>query len=535
MATPTLYKIKRDFTVLTVNCDDANYITFVKNATNETIYVQGDKGFKFPENCSVLESDIESCDKYISVVALLENNASLRSLDSETRTEACTDIHKYVCDVPVQHILEHSLVNDATEELFSFITERRCCEASENDFCDLTLEDIARIPLLNMRRVSVFPNIIKSSLQQCLHPSPLKHPGMVSSIPEGWLMKGNTHEGIQVAKPSPLSSPLPPAEIAEITEITEITVPTLSIQDNPVTNTYKKPATESKESKESNKSNKSNKSHTQEETQETPENVIVSFKKLNRLMTNTYNFEESLHSMTLDIIAVYLKGQKLLYIEAKVYCEQHLYALMLPAIVITALCSVISANLSSYVYGGVIVSCMTALNSCSLSLVTYLKLDAKAEAHKMTAYSFEKIQSECEFSSGRILFSDPKITLLAMMDGIGSQVKDIKEKNQFILPESVRHRFPNLYNINVFSEVKRIQNQEIIYMNDMRNLIRIGEGLQDHSELEENVREQKQLFQSLIMYRDEYIKIDTDFRKEINQYINTTNLRWFNCCNWLKT
>jgi hypothetical protein len=276
--------------------------------------------------------------------------------------------------------------------------------------------------------------------------------------------------------------------------------------------------------------------------QKEPENVVINFKQSAAPLSKTYNFEESLHSFTLDIICVYLKGQKLLYIEAKVYCEQYLYALMLPAIMITAICSVISIALNTYTFGGIIVSCFAAVNSFILSLITYLKLDAKAEAHKMTAYSFEKLQSVCEFSSGRILFSDPKLKLLEIMDDIGNQVKDIKEKNQFILPEAIRHKFPILYSTNVFSEVKRIQNREIILMNTMTNLInegkvlqkRIDEGKDEEANLNANIERQDNVFVELIHHRKRYIDIDNEFKAEIDANIKQSEKYRNNWCQWLK-
>jgi hypothetical protein len=64
---------------------------------------------------------------------------------------------------------------------------------------------------------------------------------------------------------------------------------------------------------------------------------IVTFREVCDILNQNYNYEESIKSTTLDIISVYLRGQKILYIEAKTYCEQQLYALMLPTIAITAL------------------------------------------------------------------------------------------------------------------------------------------------------------------------------------------------------
>jgi dTDP-glucose pyrophosphorylase len=170
-------------------------------------------------------------------------------------------------------------------------------------------------------------------------------------------------------------------------------------------------------------------------------------------------------------------------------------------------------------------------------------LDAKAEAHKMTAYSFEKLQSMCEFSSGRILFDDKELTLLKLMEEIGNNVKDIKEKNQFILPEAIRYRFPYLYSTNVFAEVKQIQNSELILTNDMQNLIEEGKYLKrdidegkstDIAKYEKILKDQKYSFEKLIKYREHYMEIDERFKREIDRNIRRTEKSRVNCCQWLK-
>jgi len=292
-------------------------------------------------------------------------------------------------------------------------------------------------------------------------------------------------------------------------------------------------------------------------------NEPITYKELNKKLSDTYNFEECIQSTTIDIISVYLKGQKLLYIEAKVYCEQNLYALMLPAIFINAICSILSLILRDYSSGALVVSSLTAINSFILTLVTYLKLDAKAEAHKTTAYSFEKLQSLCEFSSGRLLFMDKKVSPSELVEEIATQVKDIKDKNQFILPEYIRYKFPVLYTTNVFAEVKRIQINEILLMNKLKILINDGLLIQqkikdnnidldipnDNSELyqklkdenkkysidlDKNYTKQNDAFDDIIKYRTQYIDIDRNFKLEIEEYIQNKK----SSCNyflWLKT
>jgi hypothetical protein len=175
---------------------------------------------------------------------------------------------------------------------------------------------------------------------------------------------------------------------------------------------------------------------------------------------------------------MYLKGQKILYIEAKTLCEQRLSYLMLPTICITAICSVISIALKEYQYGALIVSSLNALNFFFLNLINYLKLDAKAEAHRVSAYKFDRIQSKLEFNSGKILFiKGASKELEKLINETQNDVREIKETNQFVLPEDIRHNYPRLNTINVFSEVKKIQFEEIMLVNQLKDIMNLRQKL----------------------------------------------------------
>jgi len=197
----------------------------------------------------------------------------------------------------------------------------------------------------------------------------------------------------------------------------------------------------------------------------------VTFSDVATELKESYNFEESVTSTSLDILALYLKGQKILHMESKTLCEKRLNTLMLPAIIISSLCAILNFALQNTSYGAVLISCFNVANAFLMSLVSYLKLDSKAQAHQSSAYKYQKLESECEFNSGRVLFIKESTDLANIVDDVHNRVLEIKESNQFIIPEQIRYRFHQIYSTNVFTLVKAIQTQEIIYINDLKVIV----------------------------------------------------------------
>jgi hypothetical protein len=213
-----------------------------------------------------------------------------------------------------------------------------------------------------------------------------------------------------------------------------------------------------------------NNSENNSENSNEPVNEIINIKNDNKNKDNEENKDNKIYkdykekddindSCALDIIAVYLKGQKNIYMESKLYCQQILNILMLPAIFISALASVLSLSFDNFEFNSILISSLNGFNTFLLSLISYLKLDAKAEAHRMSSDKFDNLQSQCEFKSGQVLLFDmidKKKNLNKFLEMIEKEVIEIKSTNQFIIPEKIRNKYIYTYSTNVFALVKEL-------------------------------------------------------------------------------
>jgi len=276
-------------------------------------------------------------------------------------------------------------------------------------------------------------------------------------------------------------------------------------------------------------------------------------------MANLYDNTENNNSTICDVISIYLKGQKILYTEAKTICEIRLTFLMLPAIFLTVSCSVATLLLKDYEYGTLITSSVNGAIAFILAVVNYLKLDARAEAHKMSAYKFDKLQSEMEFNSAKMLFiKDASKGLGTIILNVENNVREIKETNQFILPEKIRVNFPYLYGTNVFAEVKKKEHTEkkllhtlMINMNDTTKLKKRlplleyqrdkgtittidGKNVNDEivllaNKINELRHIKDNLHEAYLELKNELLNMDRDFDSEIKRYMNRNRFNLLTC------
>lgn len=317
----------------------------------------------------------------------------------------------------------------------------------------------------------------------------------------------------------------------------------------------------------------------------------LSFRKLKRKIHRQYDMNiVHKYSTALDVFVRYIQCYHTLYSEASYFCNCKLNMFMLPCMFLSTSCSVMTSFKFKSIRETLMLSTLNGIITFLLAIINYLKLDANAEAHKISAYQYSKLKAQIEFSSGEVLLNDNDLFLSdnyyisdqmkqwdkhnaslfdsketfykercrkydeltsvkaqkekffierveKIMVGIKESLKNIEDNNHFALPQHIINKYSTIYNMNIFLYIKSIDSYKNVLLNDLRNVkneIRFYTNTLDEEEINGSLKEKylslynkkNQLLRDFFELNKGYTLIDSMLQQEILN-IELFNKYWF--------
>ena len=203
-----------------------------------------------------------------------------------------------------------------------------------------------------------------------------------------------------------------------------------------------------------------NNSDDEEEKEPSSKYRKLTYDEMEKIIMNNYD-NENKYSNELDILITYLKGQKVLYTYSNRITRWKLNILTIPSLFFTATLTIFTPFMQNFEWSIGVICILNGLITLFISLINYLKLESAAEIYLNFANQYDKLETSMEFASNSIAFieneKEKKELVLKKLKEIEKKITEMKETYNILIPGELKLLFPVIFNINIFSFIKKIE------------------------------------------------------------------------------
>ena len=204
----------------------------------------------------------------------------------------------------------------------------------------------------------------------------------------------------------------------------------------------------------------------------------LTFQDVKRSLEKYYEIEDK-YSDELDLLMIYLNGQKNMYIQAKQLTQLKLNILLFPTVICSTALTFFSPFITSYSWSGIFIATINAMITACLSIIHYLKLESSIDLYLQLVEQYDKLENSLQMTTSKLFFLEDKrekeIIILKKMEEFEDKMNEIKEMTTVFLPGELKNVFPIIYHIHIFSFIKKMETykrNQIMKFKEIKNEIR---------------------------------------------------------------
>jgi hypothetical protein len=200
----------------------------------------------------------------------------------------------------------------------------------------------------------------------------------------------------------------------------------------------------------------------------------LTFKEV-RDSINKYYETDDKYSNELDILQTYLKGQKHIFSKAVDIIQIKTTWILIPAALGSATITIIAPIIREFVWSGIFISGLNALVFVLFFICYYCKLMSSDIVYRQLSSQYERLEHSLDINKLMESGKDRSSIILEVLKESEKKLADLKETSILGLPSDIKVIFPILYNVHIFTFIKRIEVYKknlIIKFKDVKNEIR---------------------------------------------------------------
>ena len=222
-----------------------------------------------------------------------------------------------------------------------------------------------------------------------------------------------------------------------------------------------------------------------------------------------------------------MKGQKHIFSKAVDIIQIKTAWILIPAALGSATITIIAPIIREFVWSGIFISGLNALVFVLFFICYYCKLVSSDIVYRQLSSQYERLEHSLDINKLMESGKDRSSIILEVLKESEKKLADLKETSILGLPSDIKVIFPILYNVHIFTFIKRIEVYKknlIIKFKDVKNEIRYiewkwGEKIEnkEKTRLEFLCKIKEKIKNEILHYKNAYGCMDELMTKEIKR------------------